>query len=544
MVDDASYSGIQMDETIRSLNEVSTTKFFMAVAYMSTTARLLLTTHYKNKIIIPPSTESFSSIYQLASIEEKKILDDEINLEQKYPIKRISIRHTHLLYLDFKLPDSVSVPHIIFAYGFKVGDPSYTRIEEVDKLRSLISGCTDTYRNNLHISKSTFDLNKTDLIGGVCPTSFYKSVEWKEYDEEKEYDEKEEVKDFIEYMKIHRNGVGRIKSFNSRGYVIPSLQHFDVCQKLTELIINDVCVRTLTDMPYLSHLLVLDLDNCELTDLTGISQLTSLTNLVLTNNNIVSLKPLSTLTKLISLNITNNKVKDLFGIPNNLQHLFINNNRINNLDPLIELTSLSQLYASDNNIVSLDPLKDLDLTLLNINNNQVVDISTLPISLLFLYCSNNKVVDISSLSRLSDILGLDISDNKIESLNTISSLITLIELHLDNIPFDIDILSELSSLKTLSVKNCGLTEIRINPECEMQRLFLSNNPIDSIPEEINYLFELTIDGTNITSLSFFDNGHDDLESITVSRGFEENDKNEIILFSLLKNDVEVHFVEN
>ena len=111
------------------------------------------------------------------------------------------------------------------------------------------------------------------------------------------------------------------------------------------------------------------------------------------------------------------------------------------------------------------------LEVLDLNNNQIVDITSLSklVKLWKLFLAGNKIKNIDSLSDLTDLDHLDLSENEIteipKSINNLEKLITL------NI--DINQLKEVDNLK--------LQNLRV--------LFLSHNEIQSLPN-INKLINL------------------------------------------------------
>jgi hypothetical protein len=162
IVDDASYSGIQIVEHISNLSS-NRGELFLAIPYISETARARI--HKTNdKAIIPSSSTIFYSVKQLLV---------QHNLSVNI---RKSVNRSHLLYFDFKLPDSVSIPQTIFVYGYRLFDKSDLVFTDPNDVLPLINGCDETYRKTI-VPKYSMDVN--DEFDIPCPNPFYKKLVWK-----------------------------------------------------------------------------------------------------------------------------------------------------------------------------------------------------------------------------------------------------------------------------------------------------------------------------------------------------------------------------
>jgi hypothetical protein len=170
VVDDASYSGIQLSDHIESLLCNNTT-VFVAVPYVSSVAENEMNRVVKNnsQLIISNSVTRFQSVDRLFTEYLKSM---NINDEIKIPYSHIS--NKHLLYFNFKIPDGVSIPHNIFIFGYRVsGNEEY---KSEDEVLCFLTDCEDTYKtltkNMIHNRNS--DRNNRLPTNMVCPEVFYK----------------------------------------------------------------------------------------------------------------------------------------------------------------------------------------------------------------------------------------------------------------------------------------------------------------------------------------------------------------------------------
>jgi hypothetical protein len=174
MVDDASYSGNQICNTIITEDILYNHNIFLAIPYISTSARRMIEEKIEihTEVIISMSSDIFKNIKEIVN-EYDKQLSLDIKIYDRYMYQ---LTAQHLLYLDFKLPDSISIPQTIFAYGYKLSDPDVKVYKTGGEVLSFISGCSEVYRHNLHIAKRELDVN--DETDEVCPITFYKNSAW------------------------------------------------------------------------------------------------------------------------------------------------------------------------------------------------------------------------------------------------------------------------------------------------------------------------------------------------------------------------------
>jgi hypothetical protein len=175
MVDDASYSGGQICDILSIQDIKYNHQIFFAIPYISDTARLFIAKDIEpfTSVIFPSSIETFKNMTTIVKEYDEELVD-KIKIYDRY-VQTLSDKH--LLYIDFKLPDSISIPQTIFAFGYRLSDPDNTSYKTEDEVLSFISGCEETYKRGLGKPKGVLDLNDEFLI--PCPNSFYKNIIWK-----------------------------------------------------------------------------------------------------------------------------------------------------------------------------------------------------------------------------------------------------------------------------------------------------------------------------------------------------------------------------
>ncbi|OUD12421.1 leucine-rich repeat domain-containing protein [Thioflexithrix psekupsensis] len=237
----------------------------------------------------------------------------------------------------------------------------------------------------------------------------------------------------------------------------------------------------------------LRLSKCEIEDLSPLQGLTALTGLSLENNQINDLSPLQGLTALTWLGLYENQISDLSPLQGltALTGLDLWDNQISDLSPLQGLTALTGLYLNGNQINDLSPLQGLTaLTGLRLGGNQIRDLSPLQglTALTRLDLGSNQISDLSPLQGLTALTGLDLEHNQISDLSPLQGLTALTGLDLEhNQISDLSPLQGLTALTGLYLWNNQIQEITLdflNHFPQLETLFLSENPIKNIPEEI------------------------------------------------------------
>ncbi|TYG56351.1 hypothetical protein ES288_D08G057500v1 [Gossypium darwinii] len=263
--------------------------------------------------------------------------------------------------------------------------------------------------------------------------------------------------------------------------------------------------------------------------------------------------------ELKSLNLSENNIADLVdnqvslsSVFNNLEILVLSGNNFNDsvLSKLKSLTNLKTLDLSDNRIISLrhfegekvQPMMNLEVLDLSGNllkNNDLTYLKGLS-SLKSLNIGGNQLegsIDIRVLNNLTKLKLLDLSDNKIESLQSSHdgerplNLSNFEELYLDSNSFTNSLLAQLngfSNLKSLSIRGNqlnGSINIKVlNNLTRLKTLDLSDNKIESLqsphdgerPLNLTNLEELYLDSNSFAnSLLAQLSGFSNLKSLNI-----------------------------
>jgi internalin A len=267
-------------------------------------------------------------------------------------------------------------------------------------------------------------------------------------------------------------------------------------QGLTALTYVDLRRNQIIDLSPLQGLTALtelDLWANQINDLSPLKGLTALTELNLNSNKIIDLSPLQGLTALTKLSLGSNQIIDLSPLQGltALTELNLDSNQISDLSPLQGLTALTELNLDSNQISDLSPLQGLTaLTELNLDSNQISDLSPLQglTALTWLDLFNNQITDLSPLQGLTALTWLNLSENQIIDLSPLQGLTALTGLILwNNQIIDLSPLQGLTALTRLILWNNQIQEITLdflNRFPQLETLYLHDNPIKNIPEEI------------------------------------------------------------
>lgn len=162
-------------------------------------------------------------------------------------------------------------------------------------------------------------------------------------------------------------------------------------------------------------------------------------------------------------------------------------NQTLDIQALANITSLNVLNISDNQIEDLEPLRSL----VNLENR--------------LDASNNNIADISPITSLKELRNISLRMNDITVLPNLSELTNLTDLSLGlNQISNISPLSSLTSLDNLNLSDNDISDISaLTSLTSLERLDLGNNNISDIRglAGLNKLTRLDVEGNNIIDIS-------------------------------------------
>ena len=158
-----------------------------------------------------------------------------------------------------------------------------------------------------------------------------------------------------------------------------------------------------------------------------------------------------------TLDLTHFQIEDLstLNIPPSTTHLILRRNRITFLPPaLFESVNLRHLDLYDNGLTTIDSLPE-ELLFLDLSFNRISSLSCLPMTLKELYLCNNTIESINhlNLQELKQLRILELGANRLETLDANCLPLSLQELYLgSNKIGTIPDLSRLTNLCILSLQ--------------------------------------------------------------------------------------------
>lgn len=198
-------------------------------------------------------------------------------------------------------------------------------------------------------------------------------------------------------------------------FLIPNLE---ILNNLRELSLSNNCLKVIPNLSFLKQLIRLDLSNNKIAEISTLGSLPNLKYLNLSNNLITTIPDLD-LSELKSLSLSNNRISSISKISQftNLCALLLNNNKIEEVKPLTALTNLKKLelgynnlkrveglsnlkalktlFLNHNNIQEIEDLEDLKLSILAINNNQLLKIPSFNNKFFWVKISPNPFIFLS-----------------------------------------------------------------------------------------------------------------------------------------------------
>ena len=198
------------------------------------------------------------------------------------------------------------------------------------------------------------------------------------------------------------------------------------------------------------------LDWNEITDLTPLRGFSSLEKISFSGNNVSDISVLGGLENLENITAINNKIENIDVLGNldmkyicldgnnisdisvvsnwtNLVDMSFQNNRIENIPDLSALSNLETVNLSNNKIKSIENING-NMKELSIDNNELPSLSGIQnlLSLEILSCSNNQISSLAELEGLSKLENLNINKNQIRDIESLANCSLLKYLYMDN----------------------------------------------------------------------------------------------------------------
>ncbi|XP_024389521.1 protein phosphatase 1 regulatory inhibitor subunit PPP1R7 homolog isoform X2 [Physcomitrium patens] len=227
---------------------------------------------------------------------------------------------------------------------------------------------------------------------------------------------------------------------------------------------------------------ILDLTSFQLHDLTDVDLPSFLEELDLTANRLTSIDPrISNLSHLQKLSFEQNLLAD---------------SALTEFNQFTTLKGLKELVLRDNKLLKIPGLSTfVELLLLDVSFNKVSSmngLSDVSSSLTELYLSNNEIEKIVEMEHLTNLRVLELGSNKIRVMERLDQLKELQQLWLGRNRIQSVNLCGLTGLLKISVQNNRLTSMAAFQDCvNLTELYLSHNHI-SVMEGLSTLQNLRV----------------------------------------------------
>lgn len=283
---------------------------------------------------------------------------------------------------------------------------------------------------------------------------------------------------------------------------------------LEELDVANTQVSDLSVLDILSNLEKLNISNTKVNSLEKVKNCPNLAYLFAENCQINTLAPLAELQNLISLNINKTAVSDLNPLRQltTLQSLRISQTRVNNLNALEEMKSLKEIYCSGTSINDLSPLKNhrtlskiycdntgIDVqqaseftksnpfTLVIYDTNALEEWwNNLPIYWKAVFSKQTSITGEPTTEQLHEVINmtdLDLSGNQyLQDLLPVSRLTNLVNLNISNTEIThLMALTGMTNLEYLNLENTFVENIRsLSGLNRLKEINISNTPVSDL----------------------------------------------------------------
>ncbi|GAB6024279.1 TOLL-like receptor [Chamberlinius hualienensis] len=262
---------------------------------------------------------------------------------------------------------------------------------------------------------------------------------------------------------------------------------------------------------HLKRLSILTLTNCSLNSIEAdaFKFNNKLKELNLDENKLTEIPHLGHLSSLKTLDTSKNLITSIrnedFLNCHELEVLYLNGNRINNIEDKAfdQLRKLNALHLQQNQLTTISKtFGKLNAYYLTVNNNLLKEFDILDFSKNLKYFSANKniITNVSSDLRNSQLIIIDLSENKIKSIHELQLPITAKSIHLNKNElqsFSIQPLNRTYSLRYINLKQNKL-QIVLNDGLQAEMYALDGNPLVcscenswlfSDPKEINKMYK-------------------------------------------------------
>lgn len=253
-----------------------------------------------------------------------------------------------------------------------------------------------------------------------------------------------------------------VKELNVNNYREENIRTLRAFKNITSLVIRDSEIESLDDINCFQNLKSLTIINSKVKEIERISELNLLENLILKNislydyeknnikwkklvnianldlsdNHLTNFNQINEINGLRTLNLCNNKITNI-KVPIFLSSLNISKNKLEEI--LIPKEGLKNLNISENLLTNIKLVKNNSLVNIDISKNKITKIETDEnTKLIDLEISNNLFDDesINTILSFKNLKRLNISCNKIQSINFMKKLDELLTINIENTLID------------------------------------------------------------------------------------------------------------
>lgn len=165
-------------------------------------------------------------------------------------------------------------------------------------------------------------------------------------------------------------------------------------------------ITNLEGLQHCAALMLIDLENNQISDLTPIKDLKLVQSLTLSGNKLESIAALENYTKLQYLDVARNAIKDIGPITKmeNMRSLYLSQNQIESLAPVAGLKKVWTLYVAGNPVADFAPVSQLKwLSSFDAKGCNISDLSFLkPLTeLSYVMLAENKISDLTVLVEMA-----------------------------------------------------------------------------------------------------------------------------------------------
>lgn len=295
-----------------------------------------------------------------------------------------------------------------------------------------------------------------------------------------------------------------VKRLDLRNELITEIDGLQSFENLEVLYLSDNYITDLSPLSGLQKLKTLDLGNNNISRLLDISSLKKLQYLNISDNLVNELPIIfSDFSELLYLDISGNNISSLSVVKNikKIQYLNISDNKISSgdLNDLRNLSGLLELYATNCSLTNVTGINSTSIQVLDISNNKISRLQeTSYPKLQVLNANENDISDLSSLQNSNQLRKLYLNYNPLVEIASIKNITSIKELHMSCCNLkdsDMDIIKRFSNLETLNVSFNELTNLLfVLPLTKLKVLDIYGNDITIDNDILNTLNHF---GTNV-----------------------------------------------